>query len=103
MNDIFELHRGTAPLLVSLPHNGSAIPAPLAARMVERARQAEAPAAPPTDCVNALKRLRVDRQRADVQEQIDRLQAGDRLDDSALARLWAEKKALVRRLEDLKG
>jgi N-formylglutamate deformylase len=40
MNDIFELHRGTAPLLVSLPHNGSAIPAPLAARMVERARQA---------------------------------------------------------------
>ena len=27
MNDIFELHRGTAPLLVSLPHNGSEIPA----------------------------------------------------------------------------
>jgi len=24
MNDIFELHRGTAPLLISLPHNGSA-------------------------------------------------------------------------------
>jgi len=71
--------------------------------LVERARQAEAPAAPPTDCVNALKRLRVDRQRADVQEQIDRLQAGDRLDDSALARLWAEKQALVRRLEELKG
>ena len=40
MNDIFELHRGTAPLLVSLPHNGNDIPAPLAARMVERARQA---------------------------------------------------------------
>ncbi|HEV8693604.1 MAG TPA: N-formylglutamate deformylase [Lysobacter sp.] len=40
MNDIFELHRGTAPLLISLPHNGSDIPAPLAARMVERARQA---------------------------------------------------------------
>jgi DNA primase len=71
--------------------------------LVERARQAAAPAAPPTDCVNALKRLRVDRQRADVQEQIDRLQAGARLDDSALARLWAEKQALVRRLEELKG
>lgn len=40
MNDIFELHRGTAPLLVSLPHNGSVIPAPLQARMVERARLA---------------------------------------------------------------
>ncbi|MFC5576556.1 N-formylglutamate deformylase [Lysobacter niabensis] len=38
MNDIFELHRGTAPLLVSLPHNGSEIPPELAGRMVERAR-----------------------------------------------------------------
>ncbi len=71
--------------------------------VVERARQAEAPVAPPLDCVNALKRLRVDRQRADVQEQIDKLQADARLDDSALARLWAEKQALVRRLEELKG
>ena len=36
----FELHRGTAPLLVSLPHNGSEIPEALQARMVERARRA---------------------------------------------------------------
>ena len=28
---VFRLHRGTAPLLVSLPHDGSAIPASLAA------------------------------------------------------------------------
>jgi N-formylglutamate deformylase len=40
MMDTFEFHRGTAPLLVSLPHNGSEIPAALAGRMVERARQA---------------------------------------------------------------
>ena len=40
MTDIFELHRGTAPLLVSLPHDGSEIPAQLQARMVERARRA---------------------------------------------------------------
>lgn len=40
MSPIFELHRGTAPLLVSLPHNGSEIPLALQARMVERARQA---------------------------------------------------------------
>jgi hypothetical protein len=53
--------------------------------------------------VNALKRLRVDRERADVQEQIDRLQAGARLDDVALARLWDQKQTLVRRLEELKG
>ncbi|KGQ19634.1 N-formylglutamate amidohydrolase [Lysobacter dokdonensis DS-58] len=35
---MYELHRGTAPLLVSLPHDGSEIPPALAARMVERAR-----------------------------------------------------------------
>ena len=40
MNGIFELHRGTVPLLVSLPHNGSEIPGELAQRMVERARGA---------------------------------------------------------------
>ncbi len=38
------LHRGTAPLLISLPHDGSAIPDALAARMTPRAR-----AAPDTD------------------------------------------------------
>ena len=44
MSDTFQLHRGTAPLLVSLPHDGSEIPADIAARMHERAR-----AAPDTD------------------------------------------------------
>lgn len=38
--DIFSLHRGTAPLLVSLPHDGSMIPPELAARMREDARRA---------------------------------------------------------------
>jgi N-formylglutamate deformylase len=38
--DIFELHRGTAPLLVSLPHDGSLIPPELAARMTPEARRA---------------------------------------------------------------
>lgn len=38
--DIFSLERGSAPLLVSLPHDGSAIPPELAARMVEGARRA---------------------------------------------------------------
>lgn len=38
--DTFELHRGTAPLLVSLPHDGSLIPADLAARMTPAARSA---------------------------------------------------------------
>ena len=37
---VFRLHRGTAPLLISLPHDGSAIPEALAARMTPEARRA---------------------------------------------------------------
>ncbi|HET8899865.1 MAG TPA: N-formylglutamate amidohydrolase, partial [Rhodanobacteraceae bacterium] len=39
MNDIYELHQGTAPLLVSLPHDGSAIPEAIAARMTPAAQR----------------------------------------------------------------
>lgn len=38
--DTFSLHRGTAPLLVSLPHDGSGIPDDLATRMTAEARRA---------------------------------------------------------------
>lgn len=38
--DVFTLHRGAAPLLISLPHDGSAIPDALAARMTPEARSA---------------------------------------------------------------
>lgn len=37
--NVFTLERGTAPLLISLPHDGSAIPEEIAARMHPRARQ----------------------------------------------------------------
>ncbi len=40
MSDVFNLHRGNAPLLVSLPHDGSQIPDELAARMTPSARRA---------------------------------------------------------------
>lgn len=40
MSDTFNLHRGDAPLLVSLPHDGSEIPAALAAGMTPSARRA---------------------------------------------------------------
>ena len=40
MTDIYTLHRGTAPLLVSLPHDGSAIPDDIAQYMHPRARVA---------------------------------------------------------------
>ena len=37
--DIFSLHRGTAPLLVSLPHDGTRVPDAIAVRLTESARQ----------------------------------------------------------------
>ncbi len=40
MSDVFTLNRGTAPLLVSLPHDGTAIPPDIAARMMPEARHA---------------------------------------------------------------
>lgn len=39
MSDVFTLHRGTAPLLVSLPHDGTEIPNAIAARMADSARR----------------------------------------------------------------
>ena len=41
MNDIFELHRGTAPLFVSVPHVGTHIPPDIAGKLVPRALQTE--------------------------------------------------------------
>ncbi|MFY2764192.1 N-formylglutamate deformylase [Arenimonas sp. MALMAid1274] len=36
--DVFTLHRGTAPLLISLPHDGIALPEDIAARVTPEAR-----------------------------------------------------------------
>ena len=36
--DIFTLHKGTAPLLVSVPHDGTAVPDDIAARLTDEAR-----------------------------------------------------------------
>jgi N-formylglutamate deformylase len=38
--DIFSLHRGSVPLLISLPHDSSRIPDAISARMTDRARTA---------------------------------------------------------------
>ena len=40
-DDIFTLHRGIAPLVISLPHVGTHLPDELRARMVERAARTE--------------------------------------------------------------
>lgn len=69
---------------------------------LDQAGEAPAPAAPPADCLNALKRLRYQRERMALQDEIDRLQpTGGPADDERLTALWERKKALLRRLEDL--
>ena len=69
--------------------------------VTEIARQAGAPA-DAADCVRTLKRLRYDRERADVQREIDRLQeaGGATCEDQILA-LWQRKKDLLYRIETL--
>lgn len=37
--DTYTLHRGTAPLLISLPHDGTAVPDDIAARLTDSARR----------------------------------------------------------------
>ena len=70
--------------------------------LLERAAAAEAPAAPAADCVNAFRRLRVERELASVQEDIDRLQERSEITDESLTALWEQKKALIKFLEELK-
>src|SRR5262245_28922364 len=65
--------------------------------ILDRAAGAPAEAASAADCVGAFRRLRVDRERAAVQEEIDRLQERSEMTDSALVALWERKKELLRR------
>jgi DNA primase len=69
----------------------------------ERAVAASAPPAAPSDCVNALKRMRLERDRAAVQEEIDRLEERGQTSDDAFATLWAKKKELLQQLQELKA
>jgi N-formylglutamate deformylase len=39
MDEVFELHRGTAPLLISLPHDGEALPPEMLPRLTADARR----------------------------------------------------------------
>jgi DNA primase len=62
------------------------------------------PPAPSAECVSALKRRRFDRERAEVQREIDRLQeqGGARFEEDIVT-LWTRKKDLLRRIEALSG
>jgi hypothetical protein len=74
------------------------------AQLVTELSRPASPPAPSTDCVQALKRRRFDRERAEVQREIDRLQeqGGPRFDDEIVT-LWTRKKDLLRRIEALSG
>jgi DNA primase len=69
--------------------------------VTELGRPASSPAHP-SDCVMALKKRRLDRERAEVQREIDRLQeqGGARYEDEIVT-LWARKQNLLRRIEEM--
>ena len=72
-----------------------------AALVQEIARQDGAPA-DAADCVRTLKRLRYDRERAEIQREIDRLQeAGAARNEREILALWERKKDLLHRIETL--
>lgn len=72
-----------------------------AALVREIAAQSGAPAEA-GDCVRTLKRLRYDRERAEVQREIDRLQeAGAAAHENEIVALWERKKHLLQQIEAL--
>ena len=72
-----------------------------AALVREIAAQSGAPAEA-GDCVRTLKRLRYDRERAEVQREIDRLQeAGAAAHEHEIVALWERKKHLLQQIEAL--
>jgi len=69
--------------------------------LLDRAASADTPVAEPADCVQALRRLRWNRELAVVQRAIEELQERRASDgDAELPGLWARKKELLGRLEE---
>ena len=74
------------------------------ARVVDELGQPPRAPADPADCVRTLKKRRFDRERADLQREIDRLQEEDAARyDQEIVSLWAKKKDLLQRIEALGG
>ena len=69
------------------------------AQLVTGIAAAAAPPAPPFECALELKRLRLEREGAAVQQEIDRVQQSGRGDD--IDRLWQQKHELLRRIAAL--
>lgn len=72
------------------------------AQLVTGIAATPAPPAAPLDCARALKRLRWERERAQIQREIDHLQdMGARQHGSEIDALWQRKKDLLHRIEQL--
>jgi hypothetical protein len=72
------------------------------AQLVTSIAAAVSPPAPPLECARALKRLRLERDRAAIQREIDRFQElGAGKHEREIEALWQKKKDLMRRLEEL--
>jgi DNA primase len=69
--------------------------------LLDRASAAAAPAAPAAECVNTLRRERLERDLARVQQEINERQRSAALDDDTLMVLWERKKELRRQLDEL--
>jgi DNA primase len=69
--------------------------------LLDRASGASAPAASAVECVNTLRRERLERDLARVQQDIDERQRTAALDDDTLMSLWTRKKELRQQLDEL--
>ncbi len=71
--------------------------------LFDRAARAEAPVAIAAECALTIKRDRLRRELAAVQDEIDRLASAAPGDDALMRALWAKKKERLRALEDAVG
>jgi DNA primase len=69
--------------------------------LVAAIRAQPGPLAPPRECARAIRRLRYERERADLQREIDRLQDLGPSHTGQIDALWARKKDLLQRLAAL--
>jgi DNA primase len=71
------------------------------AGLVAAVRSQPGPPAPPIECARALRRLRYEREQAELQREIDQLQDLGPAHASEIDALWARKKDLLQRLDAL--
>lgn len=76
----------------------------LEAQLLSSVAAAPFAAAPPEECVRALRRLRFEREQAEVQQEIDRLQKlGAEAHDREINQLWQRRKDLLHQIEALQS